>query len=117
VPAGGPWTLVVSPIEKQQTFGQQASRATRCLRVTKNSAALRQPCTRPQDAASRPKQAIAARRGSDPAQMRQAIAAAKALAEVPQFNGFHENGAHRAGPGIHVGWAIALATASKWAFI
>jgi len=49
--------------------------------------------------------------------MRQAIAAAKALAEVPQFNGFHENGAHRAGPGIHVGWAIALATASKWAFI
>jgi pyruvate dehydrogenase E2 component (dihydrolipoamide acetyltransferase) len=27
---------------------------------------------------------------------------------VPQFNGFHENGAYRAGPGIHVGWAIAV---------
>lgn len=35
-------------------------------------------------------------------------ATAKALTEVPQFNGFHENGAYRAGPGIHVGWAIAL---------
>jgi pyruvate dehydrogenase E2 component (dihydrolipoamide acetyltransferase) len=35
-------------------------------------------------------------------------AAAKALTEVPQFNGLHENGAYRAGPGIHVGWAIAL---------
>jgi pyruvate dehydrogenase E2 component (dihydrolipoamide acetyltransferase) len=35
-------------------------------------------------------------------------ATAKALAEVPQLNGFFENGAYRAGPGIHVGWAIAL---------
>jgi pyruvate dehydrogenase E2 component (dihydrolipoamide acetyltransferase) len=35
-------------------------------------------------------------------------AAAKALTEVPQLNGFHENGAFRAGAGIHVGWAIAL---------
>ena len=31
-----------------------------------------------------------------------------ALAEVPQLNGFYENGAFRAGAGIHVGWAIAL---------
>jgi pyruvate dehydrogenase E2 component (dihydrolipoamide acetyltransferase) len=108
--------------------------------------------------ASGPKPRAAARRGFDPAQMRQAIAAAmarskreiphyyltstidfaaasawlaahnrerdpterllpatlllkaaaKALTEVPQFNGFHENGAYRAGPGIHVGWAIAV---------
>lgn len=35
-------------------------------------------------------------------------AAAMALAELPQFNGFYENGAYRAGSGIHVGWAIAL---------
>jgi pyruvate dehydrogenase E2 component (dihydrolipoamide acetyltransferase) len=35
-------------------------------------------------------------------------AAAKALTEVPQFNGFHESGSYRAGSGIHVGWAIAL---------
>jgi pyruvate dehydrogenase E2 component (dihydrolipoamide acetyltransferase) len=28
--------------------------------------------------------------------------------EVPQLNGFHENGAYRPGPGIHIGWAIAL---------
>ena len=35
-------------------------------------------------------------------------ATAMALTEVPQFNGFYENGAFRAGPGIHVGWAIAL---------
>jgi pyruvate dehydrogenase E2 component (dihydrolipoamide acetyltransferase) len=33
---------------------------------------------------------------------------ARALVEVPQLNGFHENGAFRPGPGIHVGWAIAL---------
>jgi pyruvate dehydrogenase E2 component (dihydrolipoamide acetyltransferase) len=109
-------------------------------------------------AMSRPKQEAVARRGFDPAQMRQAIAAAmarskreiphyyltstidftaastwlvaynrecdpaerllpatlllkasaKALTEVPQLNGFHKNGAYRAGLGIHVGWAIAL---------
>jgi pyruvate dehydrogenase E2 component (dihydrolipoamide acetyltransferase) len=35
-------------------------------------------------------------------------AVAQALTQVPQFNGFHENGAYRAGTGIHVGWAIAL---------
>jgi pyruvate dehydrogenase E2 component (dihydrolipoamide acetyltransferase) len=35
-------------------------------------------------------------------------AAAKALTEVPQLNGFHVNGVYRAGPGIHIGWAIAL---------
>lgn len=35
-------------------------------------------------------------------------ACAKALREVPQFNGFFEKGAFRAGAGIHVGWAIAL---------
>lgn len=35
-------------------------------------------------------------------------ATAQALVEVPQLNGFHENGAYRPGPGIHVGWAIAL---------
>lgn len=35
-------------------------------------------------------------------------AAAKALLEVPQFNGFFEDGRFRAGAGIHVGWAIAL---------
>ena len=35
-------------------------------------------------------------------------ASALALAQVPQLNGFHENGAFRAGAGVHVGWAIAL---------
>lgn len=35
-------------------------------------------------------------------------AAARALAEVPQLNGFCEDGAFRPGPGIHVGWAISL---------
>jgi len=111
-----------------------------------------------EQAASRPKPQAVARRGFDPALMRQAIAAAmtrskreiphyyltntidfaaasawlaaynrerdpaerllpaalllkataKALTEVPQLNGFHDNGAYRAGPGIHVGWAISL---------
>jgi pyruvate dehydrogenase E2 component (dihydrolipoamide acetyltransferase) len=35
-------------------------------------------------------------------------AAAMALTEVPQLNGFFENDAVRAGAGIHIGWAIAL---------
>jgi pyruvate dehydrogenase E2 component (dihydrolipoamide acetyltransferase) len=35
-------------------------------------------------------------------------ATARALVEVPQLNGFHQDGAFRPGPGIHVGWAIAL---------
>ena len=35
-------------------------------------------------------------------------ATARALREVPQLNGFYENGAFRAATGIHVGWAIAL---------
>jgi pyruvate dehydrogenase E2 component (dihydrolipoamide acetyltransferase) len=35
-------------------------------------------------------------------------ATALALAEVPQLNGFYENGGFRPGPGIHVGWAVAL---------
>jgi pyruvate dehydrogenase E2 component (dihydrolipoamide acetyltransferase) len=35
-------------------------------------------------------------------------AAARALAQVPQLNGFHVEGAFRPGPGVHVGWAIAL---------
>lgn len=35
-------------------------------------------------------------------------ATAKALAEVPQLNGFYENGAHRGSSAIHVGWAVAL---------
>jgi pyruvate dehydrogenase E2 component (dihydrolipoamide acetyltransferase) len=35
-------------------------------------------------------------------------ATARALAEVPQLNGFYEKDAFRAGPGIHIGWAIAL---------
>jgi len=35
-------------------------------------------------------------------------AAARALAEVPQFNGFWQDGAVRLAPAIHVGWAIAL---------
>lgn len=35
-------------------------------------------------------------------------ATAQALAAVPQLNGFHQDGAFRPGPGIHIGWAIAL---------
>ena len=35
-------------------------------------------------------------------------ATAQALVEWPQFNGFYENGAFRAGAGVHIGWAIAL---------
>ncbi len=35
-------------------------------------------------------------------------ATALALAEVPQLNGFYEQGAFRVGAGIHLGWAIAL---------
>jgi pyruvate dehydrogenase E2 component (dihydrolipoamide acetyltransferase) len=35
-------------------------------------------------------------------------ATARALVEVPQLNGFYENGAFRAGAGVHIGWAIAL---------
>ncbi|MGE5147733.1 MAG: dihydrolipoamide acetyltransferase family protein [Candidatus Eiseniibacteriota bacterium] len=35
-------------------------------------------------------------------------AAALALREVPRLNGFWEGDAFRPGPGIHVGWAIAL---------
>ena len=35
-------------------------------------------------------------------------ATAKALAEVPQLNGFYENGAYRAASAIHLGWAVAL---------
>ena len=35
-------------------------------------------------------------------------ATALALREVPQLNGFFENGQFRSGEGIHVGWAIAL---------
>lgn len=35
-------------------------------------------------------------------------ATARALAEVPQLNGFCEGGVVRPAPGIHVGWAIAL---------
>jgi len=35
-------------------------------------------------------------------------ASALALAQVPQLNGFFENGAFRPGAGVHVGWAIAL---------
>lgn len=35
-------------------------------------------------------------------------ATAKALEEVPQLNGFYENGAYRPSPAIHVGWAVAL---------
>ena len=35
-------------------------------------------------------------------------ATALALKAVPQLNGFFENGAFRPGPGIHIGWAIAL---------
>ena len=35
-------------------------------------------------------------------------ATARVLVEVPQLNGFWEQGAFRQGAGIHVGWAIAL---------
>lgn len=35
-------------------------------------------------------------------------ATARALTEVPQLNGFFDNGAFRPGAGIHVGWAVAL---------
>jgi pyruvate dehydrogenase E2 component (dihydrolipoamide acetyltransferase) len=35
-------------------------------------------------------------------------ATARALATLPQLNGFYENGAFRQGPGIHIGWAVAL---------
>lgn len=35
-------------------------------------------------------------------------AAALALREVPQLNGFYENGTFRPGAGIHTGWAISL---------
>jgi pyruvate dehydrogenase E2 component (dihydrolipoamide acetyltransferase) len=35
-------------------------------------------------------------------------ATARALVEVPQLNGFYENGAFRVGAGVHIGWAIAL---------
>lgn len=35
-------------------------------------------------------------------------ATALALVEVPQLNGFYENGAVRPGTGIHIGWAISL---------
>lgn len=35
-------------------------------------------------------------------------ATARALGDAPQLNGFWENNAFRAGPGVHVGWAISL---------
>lgn len=35
-------------------------------------------------------------------------ATAMALARYPQFNGFWEQGAFRAGQGFHVGWAVAM---------
>jgi len=35
-------------------------------------------------------------------------AAARALAAVPQLNGFYQDGAVRLAPEIHVGWAVAL---------
>ncbi len=35
-------------------------------------------------------------------------ASARALAEVPQLNGWWDKDGFRAGPGIHPGWAIAL---------
>jgi pyruvate dehydrogenase E2 component (dihydrolipoamide acetyltransferase) len=35
-------------------------------------------------------------------------ATARGLTEVPQLNGFYENETFRAGPGLHIGWAIAL---------
>jgi pyruvate dehydrogenase E2 component (dihydrolipoamide acetyltransferase) len=33
---------------------------------------------------------------------------ASALREVPQLNGFYIDGAFKPGPGVHIGWAIAL---------
>jgi pyruvate dehydrogenase E2 component (dihydrolipoamide acetyltransferase) len=35
-------------------------------------------------------------------------ATALALREVPQLNGFYEDGQCRTGPGIHIGWAVSL---------
>ncbi len=35
-------------------------------------------------------------------------AAARAVAETPELNGFWEDGAFRAGEGVHLGWAVAL---------
>lgn len=35
-------------------------------------------------------------------------ATAQALADVPQLNGFYDDGAFRPGPGLHIGWAVAL---------
>jgi pyruvate dehydrogenase E2 component (dihydrolipoamide acetyltransferase) len=35
-------------------------------------------------------------------------ATALALSDLPQLNGFWENGAFRTGAGVHVGWAISL---------
>jgi pyruvate dehydrogenase E2 component (dihydrolipoamide acetyltransferase) len=35
-------------------------------------------------------------------------AVARGLVEVPELNGFWGDGGFRAGPGVHVGWAIAL---------
>lgn len=35
-------------------------------------------------------------------------ATAQALLAVPQLNGFYEDSAFRPGPGIHIGWAVAL---------
>jgi pyruvate dehydrogenase E2 component (dihydrolipoamide acetyltransferase) len=35
-------------------------------------------------------------------------ATARALVDVPQFNGLYENGAYRASSAIHAGWAVAL---------
>jgi pyruvate dehydrogenase E2 component (dihydrolipoamide acetyltransferase) len=35
-------------------------------------------------------------------------ATARALCEVPQLNGFHDHGTYRPGPGIHIGFAIAM---------
>ena len=35
-------------------------------------------------------------------------ASARALAALPQFNGFHDGQGFRPGTGVHVGWAIAL---------
>lgn len=35
-------------------------------------------------------------------------ASARALAALPQFNGFHDGQGFRPGAGVHVGWAIAL---------
>ena len=35
-------------------------------------------------------------------------AAARALAKLPEFNGFWVDGTFQPGAGVHVGWAIAL---------